>query len=317
MKANTLKWDGKQITKPGMYSGIPLELYHKATICDGPSVSSSMLRMIISQSPAHFYAQWEGNPDCVEPKDTRAFILGRALHHLMLGEPFFATLFVIQPKEWPDEKGELKPWHNGRKVCKEWNAKQAKAGRAILTPAEVEQIKGMAKSLGKHPLIKPPVSALNGAIERSIFWKDKATGLWLKIRPDAIPGDSGDFVDLKKTTSVQYFDIIRSIEKLGYFQQGALICQGAREVLGIERPTFTLVFIEDDVPFCPRVVTLKENDLAVGDKANRVALDIFARCLKSGHWPGPGGERADAEYVEMTDHARARIEDKLTILGAG
>jgi len=41
MNTETIKWDGKQITKPGLYGSIPLELYHAGNICDGPSVSSS------------------------------------------------------------------------------------------------------------------------------------------------------------------------------------------------------------------------------------------------------------------------------------
>jgi len=33
------KWNGKPITKPGWYSGIPIETYHSAGICDGKAVS--------------------------------------------------------------------------------------------------------------------------------------------------------------------------------------------------------------------------------------------------------------------------------------
>ena len=44
VKLKTIKWDGNQITTPGMYSGIPLDSYHRGDICDGASVSSSGLR---------------------------------------------------------------------------------------------------------------------------------------------------------------------------------------------------------------------------------------------------------------------------------
>ena len=310
MKIETVKWDGSPITKPGLYSNIPISVYHSAAICDGPSVSSSGLRQIFNKSPAHFYAEWPGNPDRVEQKDKAHFSIGRAVHHLMLGEPFFAKMFAVQPDEYPDSKtGEMKPWHNGSTFAKNWHTEMKVLGRTVLTPSDVENIRGMAMRLGKHPLVR--AGALNGMIERSIFWKDKSTGLWVKSRPDAIPGDSGDFVDLKTTTSVLYKDLARTIADLGYHQQGALVRTAAREVLGIASPTFTLVFVEKTAPWCVRVVTLKDNDLDLGERANRAALDAMADCLKAKRWPGPGGDREDAEHIELPEWSQKQIDERL------
>src|SRR5882672_1168301 len=206
MKA--IKWNSKPITKPGLYSGIPLERYHSADICDGPSVSSSGLRLCFSKSPAHFYAKWPGNPNFAEDEDKPHFILGRALHHLTLGEANFQKQFCVQPDEYPDAKsGELKKWTYGAGYCKEWRLKMHKAGLSILTPSDVASIRGMATTLSTHPLVK--LGVLNGMIEYSMFWKDKETGLWLKSRPDAIPDTSTDFVDLKTTLSVLWPDMQR------------------------------------------------------------------------------------------------------------
>lgn len=326
----TIEWDFKPIKKPGLYSRVPMELYHSAKICDGPSVSSSGLRRCFSESPAHFYNQWPGNPDCIEEDDKAHFILGRAVHHLMLGEPFFAKLFAVQPSQYPEamkgadpvaiegylprfiaghKSAKLIPWSNTAYFCKAWHAVQAKAGRAILTQAMVDQIKGIAAALSLHPIVR--AGALNGMIERSIFWKDKATGLWLKSRPDSIPESSVDFVDLKKTRSVQWRDLQNAIFEYGYFQQGALMRTAAREVLGITNPTFTLVFVEDKPPHCVRVVSLKDNDLDRGERANRASLDTIARCMKAKQWPGPGGERDDAVGIELPEWAQKKIDDKI------
>ncbi len=311
MKSKTIEWDGKPITKPGLYSKIPIEVYHSAAICDGPSVSSSGLRKIFSQSPAHFFAEWPGNQNRVEQDDKPHFSVGRAVHHLMLGEPFFAKLFAQQPDEYPDSKtGEMKPWSNNSNHAKAWKAEQSAAGRAVLTPNDVENIRGMAIRLGKHPLIR--AGALNGMIERSIIWKDHSTGIWIKSRPDSIPNDSGDFVDLKTTTSVLHRDLARTIAELGYHQQGALVRSAAREVLGIDSPTFALVFVEKTAPWCPRVVTLKDDDLDLGERANRAAIDAMADCLRAKDWPGPGGNREDAEYIELPAWSQKQIEERLT-----
>lgn len=307
MKA--VEWQGKPIIKAGIYSGIPIESYHKQ-LCDAPSVSSTDLRVLFAESPAHFYAQWPGNADYERPDEKAHFALGRAVHHLFLGEKNFSKLFCVQPQEYPDKRtGVMKPWRYGADYTDGWRDRQRAKKLSILTPADFDNIRGMADSLATHPIVL--AGALNGQIERSVFWKDKATGLWCKIRPDAIPTSSVDFVDLKTTTSVKWQDIQRSIAEFGYQQQGALICEGAKRVLGIDRPTFTLIFIEKKRPWCVRVVTLKDNELARGEKQNRYALDTIARCLKANRWPGPGGDREDAELIELPAWAQTQIDTKL------
>jgi PDDEXK-like domain of unknown function (DUF3799) len=294
-----VKWAGKPIARAGIYTGIPLPVYH-SQLCTGPSVSSSGLRRCFALSPAHFYAQWSGNPDCIEQEDKKHFVIGRAVHHLMLGERFFSKSFAVRPKQWADWRTtDSRMWRD---------ATEAK-GLTVLTLDDIEAIRGMAESLSKNPIVR--AGALNGDIETSTFWKDKGTGLWIKIRPDAIPTTSVDFVDLKTTTSVIWPDLQRAIAEHGYHQQGALVRMGAREVLGIDHPTFSLVFIEKTKPHCVRVVTLKDNDLDRGERANRYALDAIARCIKSKHWPGPGGEREDAENIELPEWAQKQADEKI------
>src|SRR4029434_7552308 len=104
---------------------------------------------------------------------------------------------------------------------------------------DIEDIKGMAIAIGLHPEVniqyKPGryYSLLNGQIEKSFFWQDKTTGLWLKARPDAIPTDSGDYADLKTTTSVSYFPLLRTITDLAYHQQAAMIMAGSKQCADI------------------------------------------------------------------------------------
>jgi len=311
----SIKWDGTAITKPGIYTGVPIEKYHSQDVCDGPSISSSGLRAIVLKSPAHFYATWDGNKQREPEKPARHFIIGRAVHHLILGEPGFAKLFAVQPDDYEDEKtGEIKNWNNNAGACKRWHEARQKEKRLVLTSSEVMNIRGMAMTLSKNPIVR--AGALNGLIERSIFWKDKETGVWLKARPDSIPNHSGDFVDLKTTESVLYPRLVYAIGEYAYHAQGALVCRGAREVLGIERPTFSLVFVEKTMPWCDYVVTIKEDALKQGAKMNRVALDTFARCLEAERWPGPGNERSDAQPIELSDRAKQAIDDKLTLMEA-
>lgn len=310
----TIEWDGQPITKPGMYSGIDIDLYHAAGICVGPSLSSGGMRKIVGESPAHFFDSWRGNPNRKEPaKEPRHFLVGRATHHLHLGQAKFSEAFAIQPAEYEAETGEMKPWNNNANDCRFWHAQRKAEGKSVITEAEAEVVVGMAKELKRCPIIAH--GALNGLVERSIFWKDKKTGIWLKSRPDVIPNESGDFVDYKTTQSVQWGKLVYAIEDFGYHQQGALVREAAREVLEIDNPSFSLVFQEKERPFAVRVVTLKDHTLDLGAKLNRKAIDLFAAGIKTGHWPGPGGDQEDAEPIELSENARQRAEDYLLIHG--
>jgi hypothetical protein len=301
----SIRWDGKPITQPGVYSRLPLDDYHRGDICDGPSVSSSILRLMWDTSPAHAWARSPLNPARVEETASEWKIVGRAAHHLLTAEVGFADAFVVRPETLDGEK-----WHGGRKECKRWLAARKREGLAVLTAANVETIKGMASSIGAFPLVQ--AGALNGQIERSFFWKDKETGLWVKARPDAIPSDSGDFTDLKTTNSVLYLDLQKSIVEFGYHQQGALVLEGATQ-LGIEANSFTLIWVEKKAPYCVRATQLREDDILRGLHQNHAMLRIFADCLSSGVWPGPGDQRDDAEYIDVPDWRRKQIDERLKL----
>lgn len=304
---NSIIWDGKPISRAGLFASIPLSVYHSQKICIGSSVSSSGLRRALEingGSPAHFYCEWSGNPDCIErEEESKSLILGRAVHHLMLGQPNFSKLFVIRPDELVDEQtGELRPWNGNRTVCKRWLAEMPK-GRTVLSGEMVEHIKGMAIALGRHALVRQGI--LNGMIERSIIWQDKATGLWCKSRPDAIPTHSGDFADLKTTTSTQLRDVIKTISTYAYHQQAALARTGIR-ALGGDMTSWSLVFVESRPPYCVRVVTLKPEAVDLGERQNRAALDLIARCIEQKRWPGPDDEHAIGIDLASTYRERAQ-----------
>lgn len=312
MKLKTIKWDGHQITKAGVYSGIPLPLYHRHDICVGPSLSSSGMRAIWGEnaSPKRFFSQWSGNPARVIKPDSRHFIVGRALHHLILGEPYFAKLFCIHPDEWPDQHGVLCKWNSNRATHRKWLEARAKEGRIVLTPSEVESIKQMAISLGNHPLVRS--GGLNGEIERSYFWRDKETGIWLKWRPDSTPIDSADFIDIKTTRSIQWGALQHSIDQFGYYRQVSLGHDACRALLGSDMESFTLLFVEKNDPWDNRDVRVHDDDIAIGARENRAAIRLFAKCYAEKRWPGPGDGREGTETIRLSDRARERRDERLT-----
>lgn len=288
-----------RIDKTGIYR-INMETYH-GDCCAGPSVSSSGLRTIFNESPAHYFVNSYLNPKRGDQADSEAFVLGRAAHHLLLGEDAFSTLFSMRPEKFDSWRTE---------ASKTWKAEQENQGRTVLLPSQIEQIRGMARSLAAHPLVQAGI--LNGDIERSLIYQDETTGVWCKSRPDAIPNDSGDFADLKTTISVGDEDLRRTIGDNSYHMQAALVATAWKAVSGKDLTSFSLVFVEKKAPFCSRVVTLKTDDIARGIRQNAHALKVFANCIKTGEWPGPG--RADAEYLDLPAWVQSRIDAQLQFL---
>lgn len=292
------------ISKLGAYSNIPIEAYHRdPDLCPGPSISSSGLRTISAKSAAHYWAGSKYNPERIETKETEAFITGRGAHHLLLGEDDFSTLFVMRPDRFDS-------WRTNE--AKAWRAKQEADGRTVLLPSQIETIRGMAKSLSHNALIG--AGLLNGAVEQTLAWPDKETGVWCLSRPDCIPNDSGDVADLKSTTDVGYDELSRTIGEFSYHQQGALVGEAFKNVLGRPMTSFSLCMVEKTPPFCARVVTLKDCDLERGAKQNRAALRIFAECMERGVWPGPG-DHNDAEFIELPAWLQGRIDKQLEYAG--
>jgi len=314
VKDKTIVWSGElPIKRPGIYAEVPLDIYHGQKICPGPSVSSTGLRRVLEEnggSPKHFYAEWSGNPKQIELAEKKHWTFGRAVHHLMLGQPDFAREFVFRPTEIPDQNGILVAWQSNKTICREWMAQAAFGGArwddarhrwiddpkqaplTVLLGEDALNIVGIADALKLVPEIfdqeRPGIGLLSGQIERSLFWQDSVTGIWLKARPDAVPTDSPDYVDLKTTESVQYIELMRTISKCAYHQQAALIGDGTAICVGMKMSSFALVFVEKRAPYCVRIVMLRSEDVALGARQNRRALAIIAHCMESGYWPGPG-----------------------------
>lgn len=301
MEIKPIKWNGKRITKPGLYSHVPIDTYHQPDICDGPSASGSMLRDIVTKSPAHMFATWRGNPKADEPEEKAHFTLGRAAHHLVLGEDHFSTYFVVRDERvWSD-------WRTN--AAKEWREKQWKAGYDVLTLKDMETIGGIAESLNKLPLIKEG-KILEGLIEQSFFWRDQRTGIWLKNRPDAVPTGSADVADLK-TTSFYGEKLRREVFNLRYDLGAALTKWAFKVVLDMDIATYSLVFVEKKKPHCAEVLSLRPESIESAEVDLRVAIDVFAHCLKTGDWFGPSGSQYDAVYLTEPERHR-EYSDKRT-----
>ncbi len=305
-----IRWNGEPITKPGIYAGVPMAAYHSADICAGPSISSSGLRTIFTDCPMAYWVESPLNPKRVEPAEKEAVIIGRAAHHLALGEADFQRYYAVEPATYQNEKGETKPWSNNANVCKDWNRHITEGeGRTILKGAHVDMIRGMAGLLpwqegledsGLKNSAVVRAGALSGLVEHTIIGLDEETGVFLKSRPDAIPLDSTQFADFKTTQSVQWDAIRRTLDDRRYDMQAVLASMCLEQAIGRPFDAFAFIFAMKKPPHAVEIVELDGEDVADA----KIAIRTFAHCLKTGRWPGPGGGRADARYVARSEWSR-------------
>lgn len=279
MSIDIIPWGGEKISKPGAYA-MHIEDYH-SDCCDGPSISSSGLRTLDSESPYVYWSYSYLNPDRFPPEENANFDFGKAAHLLLLGEEGFNEQFVTQPEEI-----DGKPWQGNRTVCKLWKDDQRQQRKLILTAKEINNLVGMSKVLAQDPIVQEGL--LNGEIERSLIWKDKETGIWLKARPDCMPVDSTLVVDLKSTASAHPLSARRSICDYGYHMQLALIGMGIKAITGRETPDddYVLLFIEKNPPFSINIKPIDPTAIHYGRRQIRSALRKFADCIDKGEWPG-------------------------------
>jgi len=308
-------WDGKPIREAGIYSGVPIDFYHSARCCaPDVKISSSGLKRMFLDSPAHYWDQSPYNPKRAEDKgDSEAKRRGSAAHAVLIGSEIFSERYIIRPESLlnPETK-KMRKWDGRNAECKTWLAAVPR-GKTVLTPDDAEAVRGMALRLGQTPIVTQGL--LNGLIELSLFWEDFETGIWLSARPDVFD-ESGHHTDLKTARSTNYGAMQSALLDYGYAQQAALVAEGCR-ALGVPFETFTFCFVENERPYCVATEQIKDDAIEKGRLMNRAALHRFAECIEKygmdadSVWPGPRGEQHDVEYIDFSERQRAFIDDRL------
>lgn len=298
--------DGQLVTSPGFYE-MSLGWYHQQC-CWLPSFSNTTLKQAW-KAPAYLFATSDLNPNRRLPKvavERPHFSIGRAAHHLLfLGPKGFTKEFIVRPDYYEDYR---------TKDAQVWKREVLAAGLTIVTPEELFHIEGMAASLARHPMVKQGI--LDGAVERSMVYVDPETGLIVKSRPDNITTWGGDFSDLKTCESVTDEGIDRTLKLAGYHIQAATTGLAWQALTGEAMATFSFVWVEKTPPYCVRVTQLPNEDRVRGEAQVQATLRILRTCLDRGVWPGPDGDRDDAEERGLDQRTRDRIDARLALLQA-
>lgn len=249
-------------TKPGLYPDVPADEYHR-----WPYASQSLLKVMRNRSPLHAYLYMHEPP---EP--TPALKLGDAVHVAVLQPELFGERFAVAPEV--DRRTK-----KGREA---WEAFLAEnEGKTILSQSEWETCIAIRDSVLSHPTAS---KLIDGPVEQSALWKDKASGVMCKGRFDVINRRIGAIVDLKTCLDASPKRFTRDVYNYGYWLQGAMYINGAH-ALDIPVEFFVIVAVEKEPPYAVAIYNIMDEAIIAGESELGRLLQIYAECERTGVWP--------------------------------
>ena len=249
---------------------LDIERYHNM---DG--ISSSGIKLILDCPKRYHHEYFIARP-LQTPNESKKirdkFVMGRAVHTLLLEESKFNDLFYTM-----SEKVNLT-----RKKDKEIYEEAIKRanGRQIIRFEDWEAIHNMHQALAEHPRWE---EMKGGKVENSIFWDHKTvfyTSL-LKARPDIYTDHI--IMDIKTTDSIPKFKY--TFDLMGYHRQAAMQYDALYMHDGVKRH-FGFLVVEKKEPYLTAAFTLGLEELEQGRLEYSEGADLYAECLKYNSWPG-------------------------------
>jgi exodeoxyribonuclease VIII len=276
----------------GILEGQDIEEYHA-----GPGISKTGLDLI-ERSPLHYYAEYLDPARPPKANDeTPARLVGHLAHCAILEPAEFDKRYAVLPADAPrrptsaqwNAKNPSSDSLMAMSWWREWLAKNE--GRTVITHDQRETAMRQAESVRRLPDIREALG--RGRPEVSAYWRDPATGVLCRCRPDW-RHDAGDknviLVDVKTYSNAAPAEFARQIARMRYHVQAAYYTDGyalasGRDVLG-----FIFLAVETEYPYAASAVMLDDASLEQGRADYRRNVDAYARCLAANEWPGyPAG----------------------------
>lgn len=280
----------------GIYSTISDDVYHSDLL----SLSSSGARDLLSSTPEEFDYNRRTTRD-----PNKNYDFGHAAHKMVLGVG--SKLHMLDPKVCGHAAdGKLAKIPSATSEWKKAAAKARSEGKLPIAKADMEKAQLMAGRVFQHKVASRLL--VGGRAEHSIYWHDDATGVRRRIRPDylteGLPRQI--CVDYKTATSASRAQFQRAVVDYGYHMQQAYYEDGLAE-LGYTDVGFLFVVQSKTAPYSVNVCQIDSEVVELGRRQNRAAIELFARCLEAGSWPGHEG----IQPVGMAGWAKKQIEESL------
>lgn len=239
--------------------------------CSEPSLSNSVAKILVDQSPAHAYyahPRLGGRPD--EDASTEAMEIGTAAHALFLrGEDAVAVIDY--------------PTYQTKASREERDAAKA-AGRIPLKRARYDR---MRRVVDKLEAFRARTGAFTGGLaERTLVWREG--DCWSRAKVDYLPDQPrAPLWDLKITgLAATEQEWGRAAFNRGYELQEAFYCRGAEMTRGQSPEGMCFCVAEIEPPYGIAVFRLAGAAREIGDAKAGYAIGLWEQCMRSGDWPG-------------------------------
>lgn len=220
----------------------------------------------------------------IEDEDRPAYLLGRALHTLVLeGRDAFEEQYAVGGPVNP-KTGEL--YGSSTKAFAEWAAQQ---GKPVLTVQQHDLVERMAEGVRGHGLARDLLS--EGTPEGVV--RAEYCQMPCQIRMDWFDPHRG-IVDLKTCDDLDWFEA--DARRYGYTHQVAFYRAVLAEVIGIHQPVH-FIAVEKKEPYRSGVWKVHEDTLNVARRENEAAIERLKRCLATDTWPTGYEDCRVFEYV--------------------
>jgi hypothetical protein len=212
---------------------------------------------------------------------------GDMLDTFILTPELWSERFAVKPATYKNEKGEVKPWNGNATKCKEWLELQS--DKTVVSAREVEHVNAAKNRLFDEPtcdafLLSAAPEGLQ--VQCTARWD----GIPVKVLLDLVPGKDSEFSrclgDLKSTRNASPRAFARQCYTMGYHVQAALYLDLYNAATGEQREDWCFLLSENFPPFEVGKELLSADFLALGRRTYRAALDAYARCVATKHWPG-------------------------------
>ena len=239
---------------------------------------------LFAESPLHYWHRYL-NPDYEQPSESRALLLGSAIHCRVLeGLAEYSRRYV--------REGTFnKRTKDGKAAHAEW---LSQIGDARPLPADDwELVDAVSTSVLKSPMASALLEGAGGHSEEVIQAIDEETGLMLKGKADRIQTVGGKtyLVDLK-TCSQMYGGagpegFGKSVARFKYHWQAAFYLDlvNASGDWG-EVDGFVFVVVEKEPPHAVAIYEASDQMVQVGRDQYREALGRYKACFEANEWPG-------------------------------
>lgn len=253
-----------------MLSDVTAATYHDDLVADVPTLSKSIIQLLLTASPAHArQAHPRLNPNW-ERKEEQKFDLGNAVHQVFLEG---VDAVAVCPFD---------SWRTA--AAKEERDAARAAGRIPMLPADYERVEEMVVALRAQLEVREDSLFTDGKAETTIIWEER--GVLCRARLDWLRDDLTACDDLKTASRSANPETWcrHTLYSIGADVQQAFYLRGIEAVTG-QRPEFRFCVVETESPFAMSVVTCGPAALELANKKVDFALDLWRKCLENDEWP--------------------------------